>query len=136
MLMVLGLIHEIYLKVFTNIPKISNHPELFYKIVTLKNFVNFTRKHLCCSLFLIKVHTQVYHFIGKRLQHKCFLVNFARFLKTSFLRAAAVAASLSIFYSKCSFFDPPENIKPSFSGVSEGNFGNKRIKAYFLLFAS
>ena len=33
----------------------SGHPEVFYKKGVLKNFVKFTGKHLCWSLFLIKL---------------------------------------------------------------------------------
>ena len=35
---------------------------MFFKIVVLKNFANFTGKHLCWSLFLIKLqaHRQVF----------------------------------------------------------------------------
>ena len=31
-------------------------PEVFYKEAVLKNFAIFTAKHLCWSLFLIKLH--------------------------------------------------------------------------------
>ena len=49
----------------------------------LKNFAKFTGKHQCQSLFLIKLQS-----LGpdiKRLWHRCFPVNFAKFLRTSFL---------------------------------------------------
>ena len=39
-----------------------------------------TGKHLCWSLFLIKLQT----FIEKRLQQRCFPVNIAKFLRTAF----------------------------------------------------
>ena len=45
----------------------------------LKNFAKFTGKHGFWSL-------QAYNFIKKRLQHRCFLVDFAKLLKTSFLQ--------------------------------------------------
>ena len=44
----------------------------------IKHFAIFTGKHLCWSLFLIK-------FIKKNLQHRCFPVNIARFLRASIL---------------------------------------------------
>ena len=44
----------------------------------LRNFTKFTGKHLCQSLYFNKV-------AGLRLWHRCFLVNFARFLRTPFL---------------------------------------------------
>ena len=40
-----------------------------------KNFAKFTEKHLCLGLFLVKL----------LLYHRCFLVNFAKFLRTTFL---------------------------------------------------
>ena len=49
--------------------------EVFYKKVVLRNFAKFTRKHLCQSLFF-----------KKRLCYSCLPVNFAKFLRTSFLR--------------------------------------------------
>ena len=55
------------------------------KLGFLKNFVNSTGKHLCCSLFLIKLQTS-YNSITKRLQHWCFPVKFAKFLRTLFFR--------------------------------------------------
>ena len=50
---------------------------MFFKIV-VKILQNFTGKHLCWSLFLI-------NFITNRLQHRFFLVKFAKFLGTCFL---------------------------------------------------
>ena len=45
----------------------------------LKTFANFTGKNLCWSLLLIK-------FIKKRLQYSCFLVKFAKYFITPFLK--------------------------------------------------
>ena len=46
-----------------------------YKKDVLRNFVNFTEKHLYRSLFLIEMQ-------AKRLKHRCFPAEFTRFLKT------------------------------------------------------
>ena len=35
----------------------SSRSQMFFKIDVIKNFVNFTGKHLCWSLFLIKFKT-------------------------------------------------------------------------------
>ena len=35
-------------------PTGATYSQMFFKIIYLKNFVNFTGKHLCCSLFLIQ----------------------------------------------------------------------------------
>ena len=55
----------------------------------LKHFAIFTRYHLCWSLSLIR-------FIKKKLQHRCFPVNFARFLRASFCRTF-VNSCLNVF---------------------------------------
>ena len=53
----------------------SSHRRCSVKKDVLKNFANFTAKHLCLSLF-----------IRKRLQHKCFLVKFGKFFRTPILK--------------------------------------------------
>ena len=49
--------------------------QLFCKKGVLRNFVNFIGKHLYQSLFLIELQ-------AKRLKHRCFPVEFAKFLET------------------------------------------------------
>ena len=49
--------------------------EVFCKKGVLKNFSNFTGKHL-----------KVYNFIKKRLQHRCCRVKFMKFLRTPILK--------------------------------------------------
>ena len=61
----------------------SSRSHMFFKIGVLRNFAIFTGKQLCWSLFLIKLQT----FIKKRLQHRCFPVNIAKFLRTLFFIA-------------------------------------------------
>ena len=51
---------------------------MFFKIAVLKNFANFTGKHVCCSL------PQTRNFIKERLQHRCFPEIYAKFLRTPF----------------------------------------------------
>ena len=36
----------------------SSRSQIFFKIGVLKDFANFTGKHLCCSLFLIKLQAR------------------------------------------------------------------------------
>ena len=55
----------------------SSRPELLSKKRVLKNFAKFTGKHLCQSLFLIRLQKKI-------LWHGCFPVNFAKFLRTAF----------------------------------------------------
>ena len=48
----------------------SSLPQVFFKIDVLKNLANFKGKHLCWSIFLIKLQTPS--------------MKFAKFLKTPF----------------------------------------------------
>ena len=64
----------------------SSRPEVFYKKGVLRNFAKFTGKHLCQSLFFNKVAgLRPATLLKKRLWYRCFSVNFAKFLGTSFL---------------------------------------------------
>ena len=54
----------------------------FVKKGVLKNFAEFTGKHLCWSLFSNNVAgLRPATLLRKRLQHRCFPVNFAKFWK-------------------------------------------------------
>ena len=60
----------------------SHHRRSLTKGV-LRNFAKFTWKSLCQSLFLKKVKgLRPAIFLKKRLWHRCFPVNFAKFLST------------------------------------------------------
>ena len=60
---------------------------MFYKISVFKNFAKFTRRHLCRSLFLNKdAGLGPATLLKKKIQHWCFLVNFAKFFRTPFLQ--------------------------------------------------
>ena len=60
--------------------------QFFNKTTVLKNFAIFTEKHLRWSLFLNKnVGLQSWNSIKKRLQHRFFPVNIAKFLRTPVL---------------------------------------------------
>ena len=56
----------------------SNRPEVFCKKGALRNFIKFTGKHLCQSLIFNKV------LLKMRLWHRCFPMNFVKFLRTPF----------------------------------------------------
>ena len=61
-------------------------PEVFCKNVVLKNFTKFTRKQLCQSLFFNKVADLRRATLSKKkLWHRCFAMNFVKFLRTSIL---------------------------------------------------
>ena len=61
----------------------SSHPEVFCKKGVLKNFAKFTGKNTCSRVFFNKIGgLRPVTLLKKRLWHKCFLVNFAKFLRT------------------------------------------------------
>ena len=66
----------------------SSRPEVFCKKVVLRNFAKFTEKHLCQSLFFL---------LKKRLWHRCFPLNFAKFYRTSPVAASVINLSLLLF---------------------------------------
>ena len=77
---VLGLRNWFFTGKFTNFLQKQKQPvEVFCKKGVLKYFAIFTWKHLCWSLF---AGLQACNFI-KRLRHRCFPVNIAKFLRIS-----------------------------------------------------
>ena len=65
----------------------SSHRRRSIKKAILKHFVIFTGKHLCWGLFFNKVAGhQACNFIKKRLQHRYFLVNIRKFIRTPILK--------------------------------------------------
>ena len=64
----------------------SSRPGVFCKKGVLRNFAKFTGKHLCQSLFFNKVAgLRPATLLKKRLWHRCFPVNFGKFLRTPFI---------------------------------------------------
>ena len=60
----------------------SSHWRCSVKISVLKNFEKFTEKNLCRNFLFNKIATlRPATLLKKRLQHSCFPVNFAKFLK-------------------------------------------------------
>ena len=73
-----------------------SRPEVFCKKRVLRIFAWFTKKHLCWSLFLIKLpDLQAFNFIKMKLQHRFFLVKFAKFLSAPFLQNTSVQLLLT-----------------------------------------
>ena len=65
----------------------KQQPEVFYKKRCSQNFRKIYRKVLCQSLFFNKVAgLRPTTLLKKRLWCRCFPVNFAKFLRTSFLQ--------------------------------------------------
>ena len=61
----------------------SNRSQVIFKNRCLKNFAIFTGKHLCCSLLSITLQAFSPATSLKRLQHRRFPVNIAKFLGTA-----------------------------------------------------
>ena len=65
----------------------SSQQRCSIKESVLRNFLKSAGEHLCQSLFFNKVAgIKPAITLKKRLQHRCFLVNFPKFLKTPFLQ--------------------------------------------------
>ena len=66
-------------------PYRSSRPELIGKKGVLRNFSKFTEKHLSQSLFLNKAAGfRPANLLKKRFWHRCFPVNFEKFLRITF----------------------------------------------------
>ena len=64
----------------------SSHQRCSVRKGVLRNFAKLTGKHLCQSLFFNKAAgLRPAALLKKRLWHRCFPVNFTKFLRTTFL---------------------------------------------------
>ena len=73
---------------------------MFYKNSDLKNFSKFIEKRLCQSLFFNKVlGLRSATLLKRRLWHRCFPVNFVKFLRTLFLQNTSRRLLLTICYA-------------------------------------
>ena len=74
-------------------------PEASYEKGFRRNFVKFTGKHLWQSLFFNKVAgLMLVTLVKKRLWHKCFPVNFEKFLKITFFVEHLRWLDLKLFF--------------------------------------
>ena len=65
----------------------SSHRRCSVRKGALRNFPKFTGKHLCQSLFFNKITgPRPVTLFKKRLWHRCFPMNFGKFLRTPFLQ--------------------------------------------------
>ena len=102
----------------------SSHRRCSVKKGILKNFANFTGKHLFSSLL------QACNFIKKKLQHWCFPVKFAKFLRTSILKNICERLIL---------FSAPQNTMANSSGdfglvsfIKQNNFTQSNAAISFI----
>ena len=78
---------------------------MFYEKGVLRNFTKFTGKHLCQSLFFNKVAgLRLATFLKKKLWHRCFAVNFAKFLRTPLDDCFCALRRLATGNSYCNAF--------------------------------
>ena len=72
----------------------------FLKKVVIENFTKFIGKHLCQSLFFNEVAgLSPATLLKKRRWHRCFPVNFVKFLRTPLLQNTSVAAPVIFVFS-------------------------------------
>ena len=65
----------------------SSHQRCSREIDVLKNFTTFTETYMCLSFFFNKVAgLRPATLLKKKLWHRCFPVNFVKFLRTRFLQ--------------------------------------------------
>ena len=81
----------------------------------LKNLSKFTGKHLCWNLFINKVSGwRPASLLKKCLHYWCFLMNFAKFLRTAFRRNTYRKLLLSVVLKNQQFINfknKPSNLK-------------------------
>ena len=85
----------------------SSRPEVFCKKAILRNFAKFTGENLCQGLFFNKVAgSRPAALFKKRLWHRCFPVNLAKFLTKPFLTEHlwATASMIYMFFETCFLF--------------------------------
>ena len=98
--------------------------EVFCKIGVLRNFAKFTGKHPCQSLLFNKVaDLRPATLLKKRLWHRCFPVNFAKFLKTPF-----ITKHLWRLLLKTSIFSLFRSIHPEVFYINSAKFKGKHLR--------
>ena len=70
----------------------SSHRRCSVRKGVVRNFAKFAGKHLCQSLFFNKVFL-----LKKTLWHRCFPVNFTKFLRTPFFTERLWATASELF---------------------------------------
>ena len=65
---------------------------MFFKIGALKTCAIFTGKHLCCSLFLIKLQSSGLQLYCKKTSIQVFSIEYCRILKNSFFNKTSLVA--------------------------------------------
>ena len=99
---------QIFKQIWRHRSSRSNSPKVFCEKVVLTKFAIFTAKHVLETLFnKVAAYLKARNFIKKRLQHRCFPANIAKFFKSIYFEeylwtAASVKVSLKspqVFWS-------------------------------------
>ena len=86
-LVILSRYHTLFLRFYNQLQDKSSPPEVFFYKGILRNFAKFSGKHLCLGLSFDKIPgLRPATLLKERLWHRCFLVNFEKFLRTPFLQ--------------------------------------------------
>ena len=78
----------------------SSPLQMFFRIGVFRNLTIFKGNHLCWSLLLKNLQAEGLQLHKKRLQHSCFLAEFAKFLRTTFLKEHLWRVLLHFFFKK------------------------------------
>ena len=99
---------------------------MFYKKGVLKIFTKFTEKQLRQSLYFNKVAgLRLATLLKKRLWHRCFPMNFVKFLRTPFLQNTSGRLLLFLTYHSC--------LCHSFMGPASVDIAVVSLNKYFLM---
>ena len=88
-------------RIFASLKDLKNsHRRCSVRKGVFRNFTKFTEKHLCQSLFFNKVaDLKLATLLKNKLWHRCFPVNFGKFLRTLFLQNTSGRLLLFILFS-------------------------------------
>ena len=117
----------------TKISEKYNEQKVFYKKTVLNNFAIFTEKYLCWCLFFNKnAGLHACNSIKKRLKHRYFLVNIAKFLRTPILKNICEQLVLRVFpLWQFARFPTRTNNITSYIGGEEDVFSKTKQKNHF-----
>ena len=105
----------------------SSRPEVFCTKGVLKNFAKFTGKRLCQSLFFNEAtDLRPATLLKKRLWHKRFPVDFAKFLRTSFLQNTSSGCFWTLF-----LITPKKYCMLVFTNLMGNKPWSKNISSFF-----
>ena len=104
-----------------------------WKKSALVNFTKFTGKHLCQSLFFKKLAgLRAATSLKKKLRHKCFPVNLAKFLRTPYLQNTSARLLLILFAAFFLYFTSKIFVSKNIRFVRKKSTSEKAALIVFL----